>query len=384
MTELSALLHERHIIVCCGPGGVGKTTTAAALALRAADEGRTVIVCTIDPAKRLAASLGLAELDNKPRLVPQESFGDKAPQGELWAMMLDTKTTFDEMVENMTPREQAERILSNPFYKHVSSTLSGTQEYMAMEKLYELHEEGRWHLIVIDTPPTRSALDFLDAPKKITDFLDSRFLRTLLWPTLAAGRSTFKVMNFGARAMLKMATRITGSELLLDVASFFQAFDGMFGHFKARAERVRELLSARRTAFVIVSAPQEASLNEAAFFIERLQKEKMPLGAAIVNRTHDIPLMIDDVADRAAEAAKHDESSVLTTALKLYATWSELADREREAIAKTLPGDGPRVWMVPDLAEEISTIEPLRSIGVQLFGPLMFPRNRRTSDPKNP
>lgn len=370
---LSSLIHERHIVVCCGPGGVGKTTTAAALALRAADEGRTVIVCTIDPARRLAQSLGLEELDNTPRPVPAEAFKSRKPKGELWAMMLDTKRTFDEMVLSMTTPDRAQTIFGNPFYRHVSSTLSGTQEYMAMEKLYELHEEGRWNLIVIDTPPTRSALDFLDAPNRITDFLDSRFLRALLWPTLAAGRSTFKVMNFGAKAMLKIATRITGSDLLSDVAGFFSAFDGMYAQFKARAERVKELLAAKRTAFVVVAAPQYGSLREARFFLDRLIAERMPVGGIIVNRTHNTPAApgLDDPAEAAAIARKHGLVPLLAAALETYASWAELAHGEDVVVSDALKGlHGTDVWRIPDLSEDVHSMPALRLVGEHLFGAL--------------
>lgn len=370
---LSSLIHERHILVCCGPGGVGKTTTAAALALRAADEGRTVIVCTIDPARRLAQSLGLEDLDNTPRPVPAEAFKSRKPKGELWAMMLDTKRTFDEMVLSMTTPDRAQKIFDNPFYRHVSSTLSGTQEYMAMEKLYELHEEGRWNLIVIDTPPTRSALDFLDAPNRITDFLDSRFLRALLWPTLAAGRSTFKVMNFGARAMLKVATRITGSDLLSDVAGFFSAFDGMYGQFKARADRVKELLAAKRTAFVVVATPQHSSLREARFFLDRLLAEQMPVGGIIVNRTHNAPAApgLDDPAEAAAIARKHGSVPLLAAALETFASWAELARGEQRVVSDALEGlHGTDVWRIPDLSEDVHSMPALRLVGEHLFGAL--------------
>ena len=379
MSELSELLAERHVLVCVGPGGVGKTTTAAALAVRAADEGRKVIVLTIDPARRLAQSLGLDTLDNTPRPIPAKAFPGRKPKGELWGMMLDMKRTFDEMILDMTSRERAEKIFDNPFYQHISSTLAGTQEYMAMEKLWELHEEGRWELIVLDTPPTRSALDFLDAPKKVTDFLEGKFLRILLWPYLQAGKTYLKAVSFGARAFLKVATRITGSELLSDVANFFLAFEGMYDTFKERSKRVYELLAARRTAFVVVSAPQEASLREARFFVQRLGAEKMPLGGVVMNRTHDVPAVAGLEAPRAlAEQARAaGDGALLAPALDVYASWREVSIREDAAIASGL-GDMHTVpvWRVPDLADDVHEVGALRRVGEALLGPLPKGRSR--------
>jgi anion-transporting ArsA/GET3 family ATPase len=373
MTGLDELIADRHIIVCCGPGGVGKTTTAAALALRAADEGRRVIVCTIDPARRLAQSLGLDTLDNTPRLVDAKAFKGRKPRGQLWGMMLDMKRTFDDMIVDMSSKERAEKIFANPFYQHISSTLAGTQEYMAMEKLWELHEEGRWELIVLDTPPTRSALDFLDAPKKVTDFLEGRFLRLLLWPYLQAGRTYLKAVNFGARAFLKVATKITGSELLADVANFFLVFEGMYDTFKMRAKRVYELLAARRTAFVVVAAPQDASLREARYFVQRLGAEKMPLGGVVMNRTHRVPAVpgLEDPRALAERARAAGDGSILAPALEIYGSWREISLREDAAVTAAL-GDLETVpvWRVPDFADDVHDAAALRRLADALLGPL--------------
>jgi anion-transporting ArsA/GET3 family ATPase len=326
--------------------------------------GRKAIVCTIDPAKRLAQSLGLTELDNTPRVVPSQAFKGRKPKSELNAMMLDMKRTFDDLVLGLASPDLAKRILANPFYEHISSTLAGTQEYMAMEKLYELHEEGRWELIVIDTPPTRSALDFLDAPRKITDFLEGRFLRMLLWPYMKAGQGTFRIFNYGAQAFFRAATRITGSELLADVATFFQLFQGMYGTFKQRAERVRELLAARRTSFVVVASPQTESLKEARYFVQRLARERMPLGGVLVNRTHDVE-PIEELAEL------HESSDpLLSAAAGLYASWFDASRREDEAITKALADlTGTPVWRVPDLIDDVHDVAALRALGTALFGP---------------
>ena len=374
---LGELLADRHILVCVGPGGVGKTTTAAALALRAADEGRRVIVCTIDPARRLAQSLGLDALDNSPKRIDVKGARGRAPKGELWGMMLDMKSTFDDMILDMTSRDRAEKIFANPFYQHISSTLAGTQEYMAMEKLWELHEEGRWELIVLDTPPTRSALDFLDAPKKVTDFLEGRFLRLLLWPYLQAGKTYLKAVNFGAKAFLRVATKITGSELLADVANFFLAFEGMYDTFKDRAKRVHDLLIARRSAFVVISAPQEASLREARYFVQRLESEHMPLGGVVMNRTHDVPAVagLGDPRSLAERATNAGDGRILAPALELYGAWREISIREADAVKGAL-GDltAVPVWRVPDLADDVHDIPSLRRVGEELLGPLASSR----------
>jgi anion-transporting ArsA/GET3 family ATPase len=355
-------LRQKHIIVCTGAGGVGKTTTSAALAMRAADLGRKVIVCTIDPARRLAQSLGLDHLDNTPHVVPLTTFGKQKPKGELHALMLDMKRTFDEMILDMTTPERAEKIFANPFYQHVSSTLSGTQEYMAMEKLWELHEEGRWELIVIDTPPTRSALDFLDGPRKLTDFLEGRFLKLLLWPYMKAGKTGLKLVNFGTRVALKAVTRVTGSELLNDVADFFQSFEGMYETFKHRSKRVRELMAARHTGFVVVTSPLEAPLREARFFAKRLRDEGMPLGAVVVNRTHVVPA-VRGLEDPVALAARAGEGP-LAVALRAYADWRRVSLREERLLAGAL-GDLGQVpaWRVPDQPDEVHDAKALREIG---------------------
>jgi anion-transporting ArsA/GET3 family ATPase len=274
------------IVVCCGSGGVGKTTTAAALALRAAERGRRVVVLTIDPARRLAQSMGLTELDNTPRPVPGI---DGAAGGELFAMMLDMKRTFDEIVEAYAEPARARAILENPFYQSLSAGFAGTQEYMAMEKLGQLAATGAWDLIVVDTPPSRSALDFLNAPQRLGSFLDGRFIRVLTAPAKAGGRAGRKVMSVGL-AGLSMVTgtlgKLLGTGLLRDVQTFVAALDTMFGGFRARAETTYRLLQAPGTAFLVVAAPERDALREAAYFVERLADERMPLAGLVLNRVH--------------------------------------------------------------------------------------------------
>ncbi|MGH3313055.1 MAG: ArsA family ATPase [Streptomyces sp.] len=277
---------ETRIIVCCGAGGVGKTTTAAALGVRAAERGRKAVVLTIDPARRLAQSMGLSELDNTPRPV---SGVDGDSGGELHAMMLDMKRTFDEIVEAHADPERARAILRNPFYQSLSAGFAGTQEYMAMEKLGQLRARDQWDLIVVDTPPSRSALDFLDAPKRLGSFLDGRFIRMLMAPAKAGGRAGMKFVNLGM-AGLSMFTgvlnKLLGTGLLRDVQTFVAAMDTMFGGFRARADATYRLLQASGTAFLVVAAPERDALREAAYFVERLDADRMPLAGLVLNRVH--------------------------------------------------------------------------------------------------
>jgi anion-transporting ArsA/GET3 family ATPase len=283
--DIDKLLDDRavHIVVCCGSGGVGKTTTAAALGLRAAERGRNVVVLTIDPARRLAQSMGLTELDNTPREVPGV---DPAAGGSLQAMMLDMKRTFDEIVIAHSDPGRAQAILANPFYQSLSSSMAGTQEYMAMEKLGQLRRSKDWDLIVVDTPPSRSALDFLDAPKRLGSFLDGRVIKILATPAKAGGRAYLKVLNAGFGLVASVFTKVLGAQLLKDVQAFIAALDTMFGGFRERADATYRLLKNPETRFVVVAAPERDALREASYFVERLSEERMPLAGLVLNRVH--------------------------------------------------------------------------------------------------
>jgi anion-transporting ArsA/GET3 family ATPase len=288
-SALDELVAHKKVIVCAGSGGVGKTTTSAAIGMHAAVHGKKTAVLTIDPARRLASSLGLKELTNDPTKVSPRKFAAAGmePKGELWAMMLDTKTTFDSVVMQYAPsREQAERIIGNRFYRNISSTLSGTQEYMAMEKLYELYVEGDYDLIVIDTPPTRNALDFLDAPRRLIDFFESRVLRWFLLPYMRAGGGLFRVANAAASTFLRIVKRIVGADVVQDTAEFFGNLEGMYDGFKQRARDVAGLLQSNVTSFVVVTSPSEESVQEATYFATRLNESGLPFGALVVNRVH--------------------------------------------------------------------------------------------------
>ncbi len=303
--DVDRLIDDRRtrVIVCCGSGGVGKTTTAAAIGLRAAERGRHVVVLTVDPARRLAQSMGLSSLDNTPRPVPfadraqadtgQGDRDDRAPNGtsggSLHAMMLDMKRTFDEIVEAHADPDRAAQILANPFYQSLSSGFSGTQEYMAMEKLGQLRRADEWDLIVVDTPPSRSALDFLDAPQRLGRFLDGRLIRLLVVPAKVGGRAYLKVLNAGFGMVTGVLTRVLGAQVLRDVQTFVSALDTMFGGFRERADYTYRLLRAPGTAFLVVAAPEPDALREASYFVERLAQEGMPLAGLILNRVHGSP-----------------------------------------------------------------------------------------------
>nr|WP_093657828.1 ArsA family ATPase [Streptomyces radiopugnans] len=286
--DVDALVDDpgTRIVVCCGAGGVGKTTTAAALGVRAAERGRKVVVLTIDPARRLAQSMGLTELDNTPRRVKGV---DGASGGELHAMMLDMKRTFDEIVEAHADPERARAILENPFYQSLSAGFAGTQEYMAMEKLGQLRADDEWDLIVVDTPPSRSALDFLDAPKRLGSFLDGRFIRLLTAPAKVGGRAGLKFVNLGVSGLsvfTGLLNKLLGTGLLRDMQTFVAAMDTMFGGFRTRADATYRLLQAPGTAFLVVAAPERDALREAAYFVERLAADRMPLAGLVLNRMH--------------------------------------------------------------------------------------------------
>ncbi|MBQ0884144.1 ArsA family ATPase [Streptomyces sp. RM72] len=283
--DVDRLLEDprNRIVVCCGSGGVGKTTTAAALGLRAAERGRKVVVLTIDPARRLAQSMGIDSLDNTPRRVKGV---DDSAGGELHAMMLDMKRTFDEIVESHADPERAAAILGNPFYQSLSAGFAGTQEYMAMEKLGQLRATNEWDLIVVDTPPSRSALDFLDAPKRLGSFLDGKLIRVLLAPAKVGGRAGMKFLNVGMSMMTGVLGKVLGGPFLKDVQTFVAAMDSMFGGFRTRADATYKLLQASGTAFLVVAAPERDALREAAYFVERLAAEDMPLAGLVLNRVH--------------------------------------------------------------------------------------------------
>ncbi len=369
--ELDSLIGDPtcRIIVCCGSGGVGKTTTAAALALRAAEQGRDVVVLTIDPARRLAQSMGLTELDNVPRAVEHV---DRSAGGQLHAMMLDMKRTFDDVVLTHAAPDRASAILANPFYQSLSSSFSGTQEYMAMEKLGQLRAEERWNLIVVDTPPSRSALDFLDAPKRLGSFLDGRFIRVLMGGARTGGRAYVRVLGAGVSAMTNTLTRILGAQVLKDVQTFVAALDTMFGGFRERADETYRLLKTSGTAFVVVAAPERDALREASYFVERLAEDEMPLSGLVLNRMH-VCRASTLSAERALAGAEtleeKGEHDIAARLLRLHADRMRLVRRE-VSLRGRFTSAHPKVPLVevPAQPGDVHDLAGLRIVGAALAG----------------
>jgi anion-transporting ArsA/GET3 family ATPase len=376
--DVDRLIDDRRtrIIVCCGSGGVGKTTTAAAIGLRAAERGRHVVVLTVDPARRLAQSMGLSSLDNTPRLVPGigpgragDNRGDDG--GSLHAMMLDMKRTFDEIVEAHADPDRAAQILANPFYQSLSSSFAGTQEYMAMEKLGQLRRAQEWDLIIVDTPPSRSALDFLDAPQRLGRFLDGKLLRLLTAPAKFGGRAYMRVLNAGFGVVTGVLTKILGAQVLRDVQTFVAALDTMFGGFRERADYTYQLLRAPGTAFLVVAAPEPDALREASYFVERLARERMPLAGLLLNRVQRSPAARLSAArsQAAAETLQAAGSHPLAvTALRLHAERMQQVSAQRR-LAEHFTAAHPIVPVaeIPAQPQDVHDLDGLRAIG-QAFG----------------
>jgi anion-transporting ArsA/GET3 family ATPase len=371
--DMDRLIDDRRtrIIVCCGSGGVGKTTTAAAIGLRAAERGRHVVVLTVDPARRLAQSMGLTSLDNTPRLVPGVGANGDGDGGSLHAMMLDMKRTFDEIVEAHADPDRAAQILANPFYQSLSSSFAGTQEYMAMEKLGQLRRAQEWDLIVVDTPPSRSALDFLDAPQRLARFLDGRLLRLLTAPAKYGGRAYLRVLNAGFGMVTGVLTKILGAQVLRDVQTFVSALDTMFGGFRERADYTYQLLRAPGTAFLVVAAPEPDALREASYFVERLAQERMPLAGLLLNRVQRSPAArLSAAGSQAAaetlQAAGNHQLAV--AALRLHAERMQQVSAQRR-LAEHFTAAHPVVPVaeIPAQAEDVHDLTGLRAIG-ESFG----------------
>jgi anion-transporting ArsA/GET3 family ATPase len=367
--DVDATIDSARILVCCGSGGVGKTTTAAALALRAAERGRRTVVLTIDPARRLAQSMGLSELDNVPRRVAGV---DESKGGSLDAMMLDMKRTFDEIVLTHAEPAKAEAILANPFYQALSSSFAGTQEYMAMEKLGQLQGTGDYDLVVVDTPPTRSALDFLDAPQRLTTFLDGRMIKILMAPAKAGSKAYLRVVSAGFNVFTGVLTKIIGASVLQDVSQFVAALETMFGGFRERAQATYDLLKAPGTSFIVVAAPERDALREAAYFVERLAAERMPLAGLVVNRVHR-SAVTSLTAERSVAAAQVLEeaadSPLAAAVLRLHADRVLLAGREQR-LEERFSSAHPSVPVVEVAAQpgDVHDLHGLRAVGADLAG----------------
>ena len=291
--DLVELSQHKRVIVCCGSGGVGKTTTAAALGYLAATHGRKVLVMTIDPARRLAQALGLDALGHEPQPI---QIG--AASGELHAMMLDSKRTFDALIERYAPSASArETIFANRYYHHLSNSLAGSREFMAMEKVYEMAQASTYDLLIVDTPPAQHALDFLEAPARLFDLFEGSFVNLLLQPYRVAGRIGFDIFRRSSDRMLKVLERITGYDVLADLSDFFLAFAGMSAGFKERSQRVLTMLRQPQTSFLLICAPEPGSLSQVERFVSRLLADSMPIGGVVVNRVHQAAALLDATSD---------------------------------------------------------------------------------------
>jgi anion-transporting ArsA/GET3 family ATPase len=369
MASVAELLDGKRVCICAGSGGVGKTTTSAAIAAGMAARGLKVAVLTIDPAKRLADSLGLPELGNTERQVDPALFeqaGIETNGGELWAMMLDSKQTFDEVVRKHAPDEETrDRILSNRIYQQLSAALAGSQEYMAMEKLFEIHAEDRYDLLVLDTPPSRNALDFLDAPKRLTQFIEGRALQVFMKP---AGLG-MKVFGRGTSMMFGVLRRITGVNLLEDLAEFFQAFSGMVEGFRERARRVNELLADNETSFLVVCGPQGEPISEAVYFHRKLVEARMPFGGVIVNKVHYEEALAEPGTDLTADLESElGDAGLAARVAENFEDFRALSVRDRHNVEHLAAEMRTRaVIQVPYLDEDVHDLAGLMEVNRYLF-----------------
>jgi anion-transporting ArsA/GET3 family ATPase len=369
VASIADLLEGKRVCICAGSGGVGKTTTSAAIAAGMAARGRKVAVLTIDPAKRLADSLGLPELGNTERQVDPSLFSETGVEtngGELWAMMLDAKATFDEVVRKHAPdAETRERILSNRIYQQLSNALAGSQEYMAMEKLFEIHAEDRYDLLVLDTPPSRNALDFLDAPRRLTQFIEGRALQVFIKPTGLG----MKVFGRGAGMAFGVLKRITGVDLLQDLAEFFQAMSGMVGGFQERAKRVTELLAADESTFLVVCGPQGEPIDEAVYFHRKLVEAKLPFGGVIVNKVHyedEMPVEHEELGPELTEAV--GDEGLAARVRENFEDFRALSERDRRNVEHLAREMRTRaVIRVPYLDEDVHDLAGLMEVNRYLF-----------------
>jgi anion-transporting ArsA/GET3 family ATPase len=368
VSAIDRRIDGRRVLICAGSGGVGKTTTSAALAMGLAAQGKRVAVVTIDPAKRLADSLGLDELGNEPRLVDPQRFAGHGIEmrGELWAMMLDAKHTFDELIAQLAPDERArEEVLSNRIYQELSSAVAGSQEFTAIAKLYELDRSGRFDVLVLDTPPSRNALDFLDAPDRLTSFLEGRALRVFLAPTGLAA----KVMGRGTSMVFSVLKRVTGVDLLQDLSVFFRSLGGLLDGFRERAAGVKALLADPATTFLIVSSPEREPVEEAIFFAGKLSEAGMPFGGLIVNRvtpSDGLEAEPEAVADELREQLGDELAGKVAAA---YGDARVLAQRDARNIERLRAevGDDDPV-LIPQLGGDVHDIDGLVRVHRYLFG----------------
>jgi anion-transporting ArsA/GET3 family ATPase len=366
--NIEELLAGKRVCICGGPGGVGKTTTSAAIALGMAARGAKVAVVTIDPAKRLANALGLEELGNEPhRVDPRRLEGAGDFQGELWAMMLDPKRTFDELIERVAPSaERAEEIKLNRVYRELSTAVSGSQEFTAIAKLYDLDGAGDFDLLVLDTPPSRNALDFLDAPGRLTAFLEGRAMKTFIRPTGLGMR----VLGRGASPLLGALRRITGIDLLSDLSTFFGLLGGMTEDFSVRATEVEKMLRAQTTSFVVVTSAQHDAIDESIWFGRTLEQSGLPFDGVIVNRVHHDLLGDHEPEDVSASLTSSLGADLAARVAENLHDYHVLARRDERNVARlSAEIDSRPLLMVPHLDDDVHDVDGLLRVHRYLFAP---------------
>jgi anion-transporting ArsA/GET3 family ATPase len=367
MTDLAERLASKRVVICAGSGGVGKTTTSAAIAMGLAAQGSRVCVVTIDPARRLADALGIERLGSEPRRVDDERFAGHGIvlEGELWAMMLDPKRTFDELIERLAPDDKTrDEILANRIYRELSSAVAGSQEFTAVAKLYELDRSGQFDTIVLDTPPSRNALDFLDAPDRLTGFLEGRALRLFLAPTGIAAR----VVGRGTSVVFSVLRRVTGVDLMEDLSVFFSALSGVLDGFRERAAGVKELLSDPATTFLIVTSPEREPVEEAIFFGGRLADARMPFGGLIVNRVHPLGPDGDDLDETELAGDLGGDTALARKVARTLREFRVLAHRDTAAVEhlREALGDADPI-LVPHLDGDVHDVDGLVLVHRHLF-----------------
>ncbi len=386
--KLDEMLAQREVIVCVGCGGAGKTTIAAALALEAARRGRKVLVLTIDPARRLADAMGIESLGNRPQAIPRDALGalGVGRSGQLSAMMLDMKRTFDDLVERFAESEEIrDRILENAIYQNVSNALAGSVEYSAMEKVFEVYEGGEFDLIVVDTPPAQHALDFLEAPQRMLEFLDSRLVKMLIHPAFKAGRFGFRLFHRATQRVLHVLERVTGIGFLEDLSEFLIAFDAMSEGFRDRAHRVRSLLLGSGSTFVLVSGPGHVAARHATDFLDRLERYGVSLAGVLVNRVRlwpsgampaagslrdaDVTALRD--ALRASEGASYPAqlaAEAAANAATRYADWVRADARFAEPLRARSEAQGCFWGCIPEFEIDVHDLASLARVANQIAG----------------
>lgn len=382
----NGLLDKREVVICVGSGGVGKTTTSAVIGLHAALAGRKVLVLTIDPARRLANSLGIDELGHAMQQIPLERFKEIGlePKGELWAMMLDMKESFDHLVERYAPDTKTrDEILTNRFYQYFSTSLAGTQEYAASERLFEIYTAGDFDLIVLDTPPTTHALDFLEAPSRLVDAVSTRALQWLYKPGILSGKPGLGIVSVGTSYVIRTLSRFTGGELLTDLAVFLRTFSSLFEGFEERARGVQNLLSSGVTSFVVVTAPDTLTVEEALYFYDMLGSSKLNVDGFVVNRVHPKwvpnetleagqPLLADHLRTLAEQldTSPGDVDAMTDLLVENAAQFQLRASQDAISITKMrdeLPRSIP-ILSVPFFNHDIHSLEGLNRARRSLFG----------------